>query len=113
VDKTVLTVVAPEKTTCGYDEQNDVVMFTYDAGREVRTWAGFDCSRDVWIGPDDDVGLPIRYISTVTPIYGSAAASKVGEGDVGDPPRPDPGAGTGPAAAPSAASTTDIGPTTA
>jgi hypothetical protein len=116
VDGTVLAVIAPEKVTAGYDESNDIVMFAYDKGDGVRTWAGFDCSRDVWVGPDDDLGLKIRYISTVTPVYVSAAAATSGDdgSPIGDP-RPDPGGsgGTGPIAAPAALATTAIGPTTA
>jgi hypothetical protein len=115
VDATVLANIAPEKVTAGYDETSDVVMFAYDKGDGVRTWAGFDATRDVWVGPDDDLGLKIRYISTVTPVYASAAAATSGdEGGAVGTPRPDPGdeGGPGPVGAPTAASTVDIGPTT-
>lgn len=112
VDETVLKIMAPETIVAGYDETNDLVMFTYDSGNGVRTWAGYDASRELWVGPDDDVGLKISYISTVTPIYASAAAA-TGDTPVGDNPRPDPGDGSGPVGPPTDATTSGVGPTTA
>ncbi len=104
VDKTVLSVLAPETITAGYDEDRDIVMFAYDKGNGVRTWAGYDAPRQAWVGPDDDLGLKIRYISTVTPIFGSAGDASV---------RPPPGDGAGPVGPPTDPTTSGVGPTTA
>lgn len=90
------TVVNPQSIIAGFDSQKDLVIFSFDTGSGVRTWAGYDVRRELWIGPDNDWGLTIASMGTVTPIYAASAAASLG-----------------PTAAPSGASTDTIGGSTA
>jgi hypothetical protein len=54
----------------------------------------FDCTREIWLGPDDDVGIVIRAAGGVAPVLASTAAAV-----------------TAPAAAPTAAVTSGVGAT--
>lgn len=92
----VESVVNPQAIVAGFDTQTDAVIFVFDTGAGVRTWAGFDVRRDVWLGPDDDFGLALRSVGAVSPIYTSTAAVTLG-----------------PVGPPTTASTTTVGPTTA
>lgn len=78
IEEAVASVINPQKVVAAYDESNDVVLFTYDAGSGVRALAIYDCTRDCWLGPDDDIGIVIRAAGSVTPVYASTAATVVG-----------------------------------
>lgn len=92
----VESVVNPQAVVAGFDIQTDAVIFAFDTGNGTRTWAAFDIRREVWLGPDNDWGLALRCVGTVAPILTSTA-----------------GATLGPSAAPTSASTTLVGVTTA
>jgi hypothetical protein len=92
----VATVVNPQTVVAGFDSDSDLVRFTFDTGSGVRTWAGYDVRRQLWIGPDNDWGLTIGCVGTVTPIYAASAAASLG-----------------PTGSPSAASTDTVGGSTA
>jgi hypothetical protein len=92
IEAAVASIINPQKIVAAYDESGDVVIFSYDSGAGVRTIAIYDCTREVWLGPDDDIGLVVRAAGSVSPVYASTAATV-----------------TGPDAAPSAASTTSVG----
>lgn len=92
----VQSVVNPQSIVAGFDIQTDAVIFTFDTGSGIRTWAAFDTRREVWVGADDDWGLSLRCVGTVAPILTSTAAATLG-----------------PSGAPTSASTTLIGSTTA
>lgn len=96
ITATVESVVNPSKIVAAYDEASDLVMFFYDAGSGVRTFCAFDIRREVWIGPDDDIGLAIRGAGSVSPVYGSTAAPSLA-----------------PAGPPTTASTTNVTTTSA
>jgi hypothetical protein len=83
-------------TVASFDPDRDQVMFTYDVGNGVRSWAAFDTRRDVWLGPDNDWGISIACAGIVEP-YSASTAS---------PP-------SGPSGPPTTASTTDVGQSTA
>jgi hypothetical protein len=98
VTAAVSSVINPETVVASYDEASDLVLFVYNAGNGVRTWAGYDAERDVWVGPDDDLGLAVRHMAAIAPVYASAAAATA------------PGApSSGPTGAPTTPSTSDIG----
>jgi len=90
------TVVNPQNVVAGFDIQTDTVIFSFDTGSGVRTWAGYDVRRDVWVGPDQDWGVTLRAMGTVSPIYVPTASAPLGPG--GPPTTP---------------STTGVGATTA
>lgn len=92
----VETVVNPQAIVAGFDTQTDAVIFAFDTGGGTRTWAAFDISREVWLGPDNDFGITLYSMGAVSPIYTSTAAPTLG-----------------PLGAPTSASTAAVGSTTA
>jgi hypothetical protein len=56
----VATVVNPQTVVAGFDSQTDCVIFTFDIGSGVRTRAGYDVRRQLWVGPNNDFGLALR-----------------------------------------------------
>lgn len=96
VQNIVEQVINPQNVVAGFDIATDTVIFAFDTGSGVRTWAGYDVRRDVWLGPNNDFGATFRTLFTVAPIYAATAAPTLG-----------------PTAAPSSPSTTAVGATTA
>lgn len=96
IEGAVAAAINPEKVVASYDEGTDLVMFTYDAGAGVRTLACYDGKRQVWLGPDDDVGLVIRFANSVSPVRSSTSTVS-----------------TAPAGAPTVAVTSGVGATAA
>jgi hypothetical protein len=94
IDAAVASAINAQKVVVSFDEGTDTVLFTYDAGSGVRTLAMFDCTREIWLGPDDDIGIVIRAAGGVAPVLASTAAAV-----------------TAPAAAPTAAVTSGVGAT--
>jgi hypothetical protein len=94
IEGAVATVINVSKVVASYDEGNDIVLFAYDGGSGVRTLAMYDCTREVWLGPDDDLGLAIRNAGSVAPVYSSSATTV-----------------TAPSAAPTSAVTSGVGST--
>jgi hypothetical protein len=76
---TVATVVNESRIVAGFDADRNQVLFAYDSGSGVgRAFCAYDVRRDVWLGPDADLGLAIRCMGTVEPIYASTATPPVG-----------------------------------
>ena len=96
IQSTVEQVVNVQTVVASFDSDTDCVIFAFDLGDGVRSWAGFDVRREVWVGPANDWGLSVRAMAAVTPIYQPTAAATLG-----------------PTAAPTSASTTSVGGTTA
>lgn len=96
IENAIASVINPQRIVAAYDEASDLVIFAYDSGSGVRTWCAYDALREVWVGPDDDTGVVISAAGTVAPIFSSTVAGS-----------------TSPAGAPTSASTTGVGPTTA
>lgn len=92
----VASVINPQTVVAGYDTQTDTVFFVCDTGAGVRTRCRFDMRRDVWVGSDEDCGIALRAMGAVAPIYAVTAAASLG-----------------PLGAPTSATTTSIGATTA
>lgn len=114
VELAVSLAINPETVCAGFDDERDLVLFFYDAGTTsaqgpgVRTWMAYDPKRELFVGPDDDIGMVIRYVSTVSPVFASAAAH-LGSTEIGKPAGPP----VDPSGAPSAFSTTDVTHTSA
>lgn len=96
VAETVAGVINAPQIVAGYDEATDTVVWAYDTGAGVRQRLAYDVRRDVFLGPDDDFGLALRAMGTVSPVYTSTASVSYG-----------------PAGAPTSASTTSIGASSA
>lgn len=93
---TVAGTINTSRIVAGFDPDRDQVRFHYDTGNGVRLVAAFDVRRDVWLGPASDIGVSIACAGVVQPYTSSTAT----------PP-------AGPAGAPTTASTTSVGQTTA
>jgi hypothetical protein len=76
---TVATVINESRIVAGFDADRNQVLFAYDSGSGVgRAFCAYDVRRDVWLGPDADLGVAIRSMGTVEPIYASTATPPVG-----------------------------------
>jgi len=96
VPETVSKVANVAKVTAAFDVERDQVLFFFDAGTGVRTFCAFDTQRDVWLGPDNDIGLTIACAGVVSPVYQSTIEAPIG-----------------PAGPPAIVSTTNVGNSTA
>lgn len=96
IPKAVSTVASSASIVAGFDLPRNHVIFWYDTGNGVRTFCAFDTRREVWMGPDADIGLTLKCAGIVTPLYKSTAVAPVG-----------------PSAPPVVVSTTSIGNTSA
>lgn len=92
----VKRVINPERIVASRMEAEDCIVFTVDVGNGVRTRLAFDVVRDEWVAVEDDMGLVIAYGGEVDVVKGSTAAGA-----------------SPPAGPPTAASTTNIGSSTA
>lgn len=89
LENALVGLINPQRIVAGYDETSDLVMFFYDAGAGVRTWCGFDATRECWVGPDDDIGIVITAAGSVAPIYSSTVNAPAGSvGPAGPPTTP-------------------------
>lgn len=70
----VKRVVNAQKIVASRLEAEDCIVFTVDVGSGVRTRAAFDVVREVWLGPDDDMGILIAAGGEVDPVTSSVAA---------------------------------------
>lgn len=80
-DSTVATAAAqvnPEKTILVFDPDRDQVLVFYDAGRGVRQFLAYDTRRNVYLGPDSDIGFVVYCANTVRPVINSAGTPGIG-----------------------------------
>jgi hypothetical protein len=92
---TIAAISDPQRVIVRYDETVKQVKYFYDTNGVRKRFASFDIDREVWLGPDSDLGVGISCANRITPIVSSAVA--------GDPP----------AGAPTSAVTSSVGSTSA
>lgn len=74
----VATVANSAQIVAAFDLEHQQVRFFYDTGAGVRTFCAFDVRREVWLGPDADVGLALRCAGLIAPLYQSIAQAPIG-----------------------------------
>jgi hypothetical protein len=88
INALVQTVVNPQTIVASRDETRNLVIFTVDTGAGVRTWCGFDVTKEIWVGPDNDWGLAICNAGAVDQVVRSTATPPSGSYPTGDPSAP-------------------------
>lgn len=92
----VHAVINPQTVVAGYDDGTDTVQFACDTASGARQLASFQVRRQAWIAVNDDVGLAVRGMGTISPVVASTATGV-----------------SGPSGPPTSASTTSVGATSA
>jgi len=92
----IASVINISHIVAAFDPDRDQVMFLVDTGSGLNTICAFDTRRNIWLGPDSDYGIAVACANVVEPYTASTAS----------PP-------SGPSGAPTTASTTGVGQTTA
>lgn len=92
IPETVAAVRDPEKIVAAYDADRDQILWFVRRDADVRSIVAYDVRRECFVGVDTDFGVAVTHASLVTPVLRASAAPE-----------------DGPSAAPTNASTNNVG----